>query len=72
MANPNDWQALWPEEAADVRNALDRLLDALNGLHRTSGDAMVEAAATQWCIEQLETWLTAELNGEIDTDEGGA
>jgi hypothetical protein len=33
---------------------------------------MVEAAATQWCIEQLETWLTAELNGEIDTDEGGA
>jgi len=69
MVNPNDWQALVPEEAADVRQALNDLLDRLNRVHRTSGDAMVEAAATQWCIEQLEAWLSAELNGEIDTGE---
>jgi hypothetical protein len=66
VVNPNDWQALVPEEASEVRVALDRLVAALNEVHRSSEDSMVEAAATQWCIEQLENWLTAELDGEID------
>ena len=68
----------WRDQVADddataVDEALQQLIRALNRLmpRGTTADPMVEAAATRWCISQLEAWQSGELRGEFQLVEEG-
>ena len=63
--NPADWQTLWPDHFTEIANASKSLLLAINRLTITTGDSMVEAAATQWAIGQLEALEAAELEADL-------
>jgi hypothetical protein len=63
--NPADWQTLWPDHFAEIATASAELLSAINRLTITTGDSMVEAAATQWAIRQLEALEAAELEADL-------
>jgi hypothetical protein len=64
--DPTKWQELWPNHAAEIYERLQDLLAALNSLSGTALDPMVEAAATQWAIERLEEWMTADMTAELE------
>ena len=64
--DPTQWQELWPDHAAEIREKLEDLITALNRLTGTTHDPMVEAAATQWAIERLQEWMTADMTAELE------
>jgi hypothetical protein len=60
----NEWRQLWPEHADQIEKATENLIRSLNSLMITAGNAVVEAAATEWVIGELRQLSRSDLDAE--------
>jgi hypothetical protein len=72
QASPTNWRQVKPEHAAEIDEAIDNVIAALERLAIATDDTMIEAAATGYVIDRLDAWLERDLEGELssqDSDE---
>ncbi len=72
QVSPTNWRQVKPDYAAEIDEAIDNLVAALERLATATEGTMVEAAATGYAIERLDAWLQRDLEGEFssqDSDE---
>jgi hypothetical protein len=71
QASPTNWRQVEPEHAAEIDEAIDKVIAALERLAIATGDRMIEAAATGYVIERLDARLERDLEGELSSQDSG-
>jgi len=69
QASPTNWRKVMPEHAAEIDEAIDKVIAALERLAIATGDTMIEAAATGYAIERLDARLERDLEGELSSQD---
>ena len=69
QASPTNWRQVKPDHAAEIDEAIDKLIAALGRLAIATGDSMIEAAATGYAIERLDARLERDLEGELGSQD---
>lgn len=68
-ASPTDWRKFNPDLVAEIDEAIDKLIAALERLAIASADKMIEAAAAGYVIERIDARLEHDLEGELSSQE---
>lgn len=68
-ASAINWRQALPEHAAEIDEAIDNVIVALDRLAIAADDTMIEAAATGSAIDRLDAWLERDLVGESSSQD---
>jgi hypothetical protein len=69
QASPTNWRQVEPEHAAEIDEAIDNVIAALERLAIATDDTMIAAAATGYAIDRLDAWLERDLEGELSSQD---
>ena len=68
-ASPTNWRKSNPDLAAEIDEAIDKLIAALERLVIATDDKMIEAAAAGYVIARIDARLEHDLEGELSSQE---
>ena len=69
QASPTNWRQVKPENAAEIDEAIDNIIGALERLAIATDDKMIEAADTGSVIDRLDAWLERDLEGKFSSQD---